>query len=36
MAVDVLLRGILAPGAAGPTTRAGKSRASSPAQQDKE
>jgi TetR/AcrR family transcriptional regulator len=36
MAVDVLLRGILAPGAAGPTTRDGKSGTSPSAQQDKE
>jgi len=36
MAVDVLLRGILAPGAAAPATRAGESGASSPAQQEKE
>lgn len=36
MAVDILLRGILAPGTAGSTTRAGKSGASSPAQHHKE
>jgi TetR/AcrR family transcriptional regulator len=36
MAVDVLLHGILAPGAAAPATRAGESGASSPAQQEKE
>ncbi|BAV34250.1 TetR family transcriptional regulator [Sulfuricaulis limicola] len=36
MAVDILLRGILAPGADGATTRAGKSNAPSPAQHHKE
>lgn len=36
MAVDILLRGILAPGATGPTTRTGKSGVSSPAQHHKE